>query len=144
MRPILILFFLVFSQTIAAQADEFVGIYLFKEEAENGIIQHKMVLDEEGTFLFSSFFSPNDIEGKMLEIKSMYGSGKWRINGNQVFFVVDKVADFDEDRILDFSNTRARFQESTPDSTNGETGPMQLVFFDSNITWVKGLRLLKQ
>lgn len=144
MRHFLILFFLILFRPIAAQTDEFAGIYILKEEADNGIIQHKMVLHEEGTFLFSSFFSPNEIEGKMLEIKSMYGSGKWNNNGNQISFVVNKEEDFDEDRILDFSNTLARIQESAPGSTNGESGSMELFFFESNISWVKELKLNRQ
>lgn len=144
MKKILILFFLVCTVSGIAQSKDFIGIYLLKEEAENGIIQHKMTLHEEGTFLFSTFFSPDDADGKMLEIKSMYGSGKWRVNGNQLFFVVDKEEDFDEDRILDFSKTRARIQQPPPQGTDGKTGTTQLVFFDSNISWVKGLKLNKQ
>ncbi|MBT8211042.1 MAG: hypothetical protein KJP14_11000 [Eudoraea sp.] len=143
MKSLLILLFLVSITAIQAQTSDFVGIYILKEDAENGVAQHKMALHEEGTFLFSTFFSPEDTDGKMLEIKSMYGSGKWRVNGNQVFFVVDKEEDFDEDRILDFSKTRARIQQPAPGNTNGETGPDQLVFFDSDIFWIKGLKLNK-
>ena len=142
MKSVLILFFLFFTTANQAQISDYVGIYILKEEAENGVVQHKMALDEEGTFLFSSFFSPNDSDGKMLEIKSMYGSGKWRVNGNELFFVVDKEEDFDKDRILDFSKTRARMQKP-PKGTDGETGSAQLVFFDSDIFWIKGLILNK-
>ncbi len=143
MKNFLILFFLAFLSTTRAQTKDFQGIYILKKDAENGVIQHKMSLHEEGTFLFSSFFSPDDSDGKMLEIKSMYGSGKWRVNGNQLFFVVDKEEDFDEDRILDFSKTRARIQEPAPGSTDGNIGTAQLVFFDSDIFWIKGLKLNK-
>ena len=144
MRRFLILFFTTISGTITAQADAFIGIYIYQEEAETGLLQHKMVLDEEGTFLFSSFFSPKDIDGKMLEIQSDYGSGKWRANGNQLFFLVDPVKDFDEERTLDFSKTRARLEKPPPINPKGEKGPVQLVFFDSDISWVKGLKLPKQ
>ena len=143
MKNLLILFLLAFITTSKAQTKDFYGIYILKEEAENGVTQHKMALHEEGTFLFSTFFSPEDSDGKMLEIKSMYGGGKWRTNGNQLFFVVDREEDFDEDRILDFSKTRARIQKAAPGNTNGETGPDQLVFFDSDIFWIKGLILNK-
>ena len=143
MKNLLILFLVLSITTAKAQTKDFIGIYMLKEDTENGVIQHKMALHEEGTFLFSTFFSPSDSADKMLEIKSMYGSGKWRANGNQVFFVVDKEEDFDEDRVLDFSKTRARIQKPVPDSTNGENRSDQLVFFDSDIFWVKGLKLNK-
>jgi hypothetical protein len=144
MKRFLTLACLVFVTAATAQSAELAGIYMLKKEVENGVMQHKMVLDEEGTFLFSSFFSPHDREGKMLEIKSMYGSGKWRTTGNQVIFVVDRAEDFDEDRILDFSSTRARIQELRPGDTDGKPGPTQLVFIDSNIGWIKGLILSRQ
>ncbi|MBT8321651.1 MAG: hypothetical protein KJO90_08305 [Eudoraea sp.] len=141
---ILILFFLVFLTSINAQSEDFIGIYIHKKEAENGVIQHKMVLDEEGSFLFSAFFSPIDREGKMLEIKSDYGSGNWRANGDQIFFIVDKDKDFDAERTLDFSNTRARIQQPIPSNPEGNSEPVLLVFFDSDISWLKGLKLPKQ
>ena len=144
MRPFLILFFFAISGTITAQSDEFFGIYIFQEEAETGVLQHKMVLDEEGTFLFSTFFSPKDVEGKMMEIQSDYGSGKWRANSDQLFFLVDRKMDFDEDRTLDFSKTRARLEKPSPSNPKGDKEPMLLVFFDSDIPWVKGLKLQKQ
>ncbi|MCE2611801.1 hypothetical protein LVD13_02375 [Flavobacteriaceae bacterium D16] len=144
MKNLLLLVYLVSLTTIQAQSDEFVGIYILKKEADNGVTQHKMVLDEEGSFLFSAFFSPKDRDGKMLEIKSDYGSGKWRVNRDQVFFTVDKDKDFDTERTLDFSRTRARIQKPSILNSNGKTKPVMLVFFDSDILWVKGLKLAKQ
>jgi len=144
MKNLLLLVYLVSLTTIQAQSDEFIGIYILKKEAENGVTQHKMVLDEEGTFLFSTFFSPNDKDGKMLAIKSDYGSGEWRANGDQVFFIVDKDKDFDAERTLDFSRTRARLQKPSIPNSKGKTKPETLVFFDSDIFWVKGLKLAKQ
>ena len=144
MKPFLILSFILISNSIAAQADEFIGIYIFKADAENAVVQHKMVLEEEGRFLFSTFFSPKDRDGKMREIRSDYGSGQWRANGNQVFFLVNKSEDFDKDRTLDFSNTRARLEKPSARNLKGEKDPVLLIFFDSDIPWVKGLRLPKQ
>ncbi|MDX1315259.1 MAG: hypothetical protein R3356_07130 [Eudoraea sp.] len=144
MRSLLVLFFLNFLVNSTAQTEEFIGIYIFKADAENAVIQHKMVLEEEGKFLFSTFFSPKDRDGKMMEIRSDYGSGQWRANGDQVFFQVDSDSDFDKDRTLDFSNTRARLEKPSPRNLKGEKGPILLVFFDSDIPWVKGLRLPKQ
>lgn len=144
MKNVLLLGFMIFGLAGQAQTRDFMGIYLLREEVENGVIQHKMALHEEGTFLFSTFFSPDNRDGKILEIKSMYGSGKWRVNGDQIFFVVDPEEDFDEDRILDFSKTRARIQKPSPGNTNGDTDRTQLIFFDSNITWVKGLKLNRE
>jgi hypothetical protein len=138
------LFCLVFLTSIHAQNYEFVGIYIHKTEAENGTIQHKMVLDEAGTFLFSSFFSPTERDGKMLAIKSDYGSGKWRVNGDQVFFLVDRNQDFDTDRTLDFSKTRARLEKPSHQNSNVKKESVLLVFFDSDIHWLKGHRLIKQ
>ena len=144
MKNLLILFFLTGTVSVIAQTSDFIGIYLLKVDEENGVIQHKMVLNEEGTFLFSTYFSPDNPEGKMLEITHMYGSGKWRTNGKQLFFIVDKEEDIDEDRILDFSKTRARIQQPSPGKPDGEKAREELVFFDSNIFWVKGLKLIKQ
>ncbi len=144
MKTFLLLPLFLFPVLVMPQAQDVMGIYLLRVEKENGVIQHKMALHEEGTFLFSTYFSPNNPEGKTLEITSMYGSGKWRTNGNQLFFVVDREEDFDADRILDFSKTRARIQQLAPGTINGENGTPQLVFFDSNIFWVKGLILDKQ
>jgi len=128
MKNLLILFLLAFITTSKAQTKDFYGIYILKEEAENGVTQHKMALHEEGTFLFSTFFSPEDSDGKMLEIKSMYGSGKWRTNGNQLFFVVDKEEDFDEDRILDFSKPERGYRKLLPETPMGKPVPINWSF----------------
>ena len=144
MKIILTVLCLVFATSLGAQNPDYAGIYIFKADAENGVIQHKMVLEEEGNFLFNAFFSPKDKEGKMRQIRSDYGSGTWHVNDEQLFFKVDKNEDFDKDRTLDFSNTRARLEKPSPRNLKGAKIPVNLVFFDSDIPWVKGLRLPKQ
>ena len=74
----------------------------------------------------------------------MYGSGKWRNNGSEILFVVDRKEDFDKDRILDFSNTRARLEKPSLSNLKEAKSPIDLVFFYSDIPWVKGLRLPKR
>lgn len=144
MKNLVSLLILFFAASVEAQNPDFAGIYIFKVDAENGVIQHKMVLEEEGSFLFSAFFSPKDREGKMRQIKSDYGSGDWHTKGDQLLFTVNKNEDFDKDRTLDFSNTRARLEKPSPSNLKGAKSQIDLVFFDSDIPWVKGLRLPKQ
>jgi len=85
---------LISSLTSFSQLDKLVGeYYLQMGSKEKHLIEYKLRLNQDGTFLFHSY-SNNKI-GIPPEVNK-YGKGKWSADDTVISFYSDKENDFDK------------------------------------------------
>lgn len=141
MKIIAALLFLISSTALFSQSEAVFGDYLLKlGNTENHLIEYKLTLDQEGTFLFHSY---TNIKNAVPAEVNKYGKGKWTATANVVTFFSNKEKDFDEKYTLDFNNTKARFMSKHPRDKTDRIIKTRLHFLESDIFWIKGLDVFK-
>lgn len=133
--------FLIFSLTVFAQSNQFVGEYNRKlSENEKHIIEYKLTLNQDGTFVFHSY---SKMQGGVPPEVNKYGKGKWTSKDNMITFSTNKQEDFDEKYTLDFNNSTARFKTKNPRDKSDQIVKTRLTFLESGIPWMERLDVFK-
>lgn len=133
--------FLIFSLTVFAQSNQFVGEYNRKlSENEKHIIEYKLTLNQDGTFVFHSY---SKMQGGVPPEVNKYGKGKWTSKDNLITFSANKQEDFDEKYTLDFNNSTARFKTKNPRDKSDQIVKTRLTFLESGIPWMERLDVFK-
>lgn len=141
MKRIIIILVLFFNLTLYAQSNQMIGVYtrtLGQEETH--IIVYKLILHQDGTFLFHSY--SNNKLGIPPEVHR-YGKGTWSVKNNVVTFFSNKENDFDKKYTLDFGNSKARFVTKHPRDKTDRIIQTKLQFFDSEIPWIKRIDIFR-
>ena len=134
---------LAFNSLAVAQTQSYVGEYSISHTTDDTkvLIENTLSLESNGTFLFHSYRKINDEAPE----EHWYGKGKWAVEKkNQLFFYINKETDLDEKYTLNFSKTKARYVSVSPRDISGSSIKTSLIFYSSEIFWVKGMKLFKK
>ncbi|MFT4697379.1 MAG: hypothetical protein ACI9SJ_000500 [Flavobacteriaceae bacterium] len=140
MKTIFILLFLTFNLPLLAQSEKYIGNYEIRFDTKNAVIEYKLKLNPDGTFLFHSY--SNHIM-KLSPEEHIYGRGTWSSKKKTLSFYTNKENDFDETYTIDLINSKARFISKSPRDKSDREIKIALKFFESEIPWIKGLDLYK-
>ena len=117
-----------------------VGDYFVELGNEKHYIEYKLSLNFDGTFQFHSF---TNNKSSIPPVVQLFGKGTWKVDGKVVSFFTDKNLHLDENYILDFSRTKARFITKSARDKSDRIIKTRLKFFESKINWIKGLDIFK-
>ena len=132
---------LIFSFTLIAQSNAFVGDYnRIINTTVNDILDYKLSLHQDGTFVFHYY--SNIKQGIPTEVNK-YGKGKWIAKDNVITFSCNKQDDFDEKYTLDFNNSKARYVTKNPRDKTDRIIKTRLTFLESEIFWIQRLDVFK-
>lgn len=140
MKYILSIFILLFSLSLYAQSKEHIGNYTLKLGEGEHVEITKLTLNPNGTFLFHFYdYRENGIpkEG------AKYGKGTWTSKGQLIFFEV-KDSDVDASHVLNFNNSKARFDTKSPRDKSNRDIKTSIRFYESDIFWMTGRIMIKQ
>ncbi|WP_130733703.1 hypothetical protein [Flavobacterium sp. J27] len=127
----LLLFLLLFSFTLNAQNNNYVGIYEKKiKSVKNEVFEYELQILSDSTFTFHFF---RNLGQSISKDENVYGKGTWKVIKNVIHFVTN-ANDLDEKHILNFTNSSGRF-----DGKNKN----QFRFYHSEIPWIEKLTLQK-
>jgi hypothetical protein len=132
---------LISNFALFAQSGQFSGEYTrsLSEEGKH-IIEYKLTLNQDGTFLFHSY---TKMQGGIPPEVNKYGKGKWVAKDNMITFSSDKKEDFDAKYTLDFNNSTARFVTKNPRDKSDKIVKTKLQFLESEIGWMKRIDIFK-
>lgn len=141
MKLLITTLLLISNLALFAQSNQFSGEYTrsLSEEGKH-IIEYKLTLNQDGTFLFHSY---TKIQGGIPPEVNKYGKGKWSAKDNMVTFSSDKNEDFDTKYTLDFNNSTARFVTKNPRDKSDKIVKTKLQFLESEIFWMKRIDIFK-
>ncbi|WP_428231643.1 copper resistance protein NlpE N-terminal domain-containing protein [Flavobacterium sp.] len=141
MKLILAILLFIFNLALSAQSNPYTGDYTrsLSEEGKH-IIEYKLTLNQDGTFLFHSY---KKMQGGTPPEVNTYGKGKWSAKDNIITFSADKKEDFDEKNTLDFNQSTARFVTKNPRDKSDKVAKTKLQFLESGIFWMKRIDIFK-
>ncbi|MEO5775924.1 MAG: hypothetical protein ABIQ27_03405 [Flavobacterium sp.] len=143
MKTIITILILISSLTSFSQSDKIAGDYqgtLYTKEGD--LFEYKFTLSQDGTFVFHYY---SNMKLRIPRIVNKYGKGNWKWveKDKMISFVSDKQKDFDEKNTLDFTNSKARFITKSPRDKSDEIVKTRFIFFQSEISWIKGIGMFK-
>jgi uncharacterized GH25 family protein len=115
-------------------------VYSVRYNADNAIIDYKLDLNSDGTFTFHSY--TNHFKATPAE-KNEFGKGTWKAKKNSIIFEINSNTDLNEKYTLNLQNTKARIDRKSPRNKTAEIIPTTMRIYESEISWVKGLKLTK-
>lgn len=139
---ICILCLLLATSSVLSQNNQVAGEYIINLiENSKHKIEYKLTLEEDGRFFFHSYsFNKQGLP----QVTQLYGRGNWSLKGTIVSFVTDVKEKIDDKYTMDFSNTRARFITKPVRDKTDRIIKTRLIFFQSEIHWVKGIEMFKR
>ncbi|MEE9365004.1 MAG: hypothetical protein V3U92_20570 [Cellulophaga sp.] len=141
MKKTITVIFLFFTFSMFSQSDKLVGEYhLQLENIDEYLIEYKLTLNQDGTFIFHSYTSINKVTQKKV---NEYGKGKWKVDDKIVSFYVDIKNDFIGKYSLDFNKSKARLIIKSPRDKSDRIIKTRLKFFESETFWIKGIDMYK-
>ncbi len=140
MIRILSFLFLTICLSLSAQSIEHVGEYKLKLGEENHLIENKLILNQNGTFLFHHY---DKISNGIPPERNSYGKGTWISKDKLMFFSTDENHIYESNE-LDFNNSKARFISKSPRDKSAKIVKTAIRFYESDIPWIIGRTLLKQ
>lgn len=136
MNKLFLLLLLTIGFSLSAQTEDYHGTYLFYVKANKGeIIDYKLQLNADQTFLFTSYVNNNTNE------YYKNGKGNWKVENKIIYFTSEKT-DLDENHILNFTGSTARIFKKSIRDTSYKVVPTALQFYKSEIPWIANLKLL--
>ena len=101
------------------------------------MIEYTLSLKLDGTFTFHFYRNIDPTQPK----ENSYGKGTWKLDKKRVIFQVDKEIDINKKYTLDFTNTKARFIKKVPRGKSSNKKETLFLFYESEMFWIKGLKL---
>jgi len=141
MRHVITILLLVLGPTSSTQVEKYAGVYEMRHEAQNALIEYRLSLNPDGSFLFQSYSKHNRA---ITPVTDIYGKGKWSVKKDLILFSVDEENDIVQEYSLNFNETKARYKTKSPRDLSQSVVKTSLIFYDSNIFWVKGMELFKK
>lgn len=136
MKPLLLLLLVTLNFSFTAQTEDYPGTYIFYVETKKGeIIDYKLLLNSDQTFLYTSYINNGMNE---YHIK---GKGTWKVD-NKIIQFTTETTDLDKDHTLNFTGTTARIIKKSPRDTSDKVVPTALQFYKSEISTIANLKLL--
>lgn len=141
MKALVTFLLLISNWALFAQSDKVAGDYELKlGKEDSNIFEYNLTLNEDGTFVFHYY--SKILKGIPPEVNK-YGKGKWTIQNNLITFSTDKQKDLDEKNTLDFTNSKARFVTKSPRDQTDKIVKTRIKFFESEISWMRTIDMLK-
>ena len=135
-----LLSFLFVLSSIILNAQDVSGMYQLTVYATNAELQRTLTLSADGTFEFYNFERHD--QGIPPE-KHIYGKGTWTQDKKVISFF-SETSDLDDKFTLDFNGTKARFITKSPRDKSKRDIETALSFYESDIFWISGMKLVKQ
>jgi hypothetical protein len=136
MKQLLLFIFATINFSLSAQTEDYAGTYIFYVEAKKGeIIDYKLQLNSDKTFLYTSYINNNTNE------YNNKGKGTWKVENKIIKFNTEPT-DLDKDHTLNFTGTTARVIKKSPRDTSDKVVPTSLQFYKSEIRTIENLKLL--
>ena len=140
MKKLFLLLILTIGFSLSAQTENYAGTYILHLEGKDGnILDYKLQLSQDNTFMFVSFQKLLDTRGE--HDKYNYGKGTWKVENKIIKFTTEKT-DLDEKHTLNFSGSTARLIKKSPRDTSEKVVPTSLQFYKSEIFWIANLKLI--
>jgi hypothetical protein len=140
MKKLFLLLILSIGFSLSAQTENYAGTYILHLEGKDGnILDYKLQLNQDNTFMFVSFQKLLDTRGE--HDKYNYGKGTWKVENKIIKFTTEKT-DLDEKHTLNFSGSTARLIKKSPRDTSEKVVPTSLQFYKSEIFWIANLKLI--
>jgi len=140
MKKLFLLLILTIGFSLSAQTENYAGTYILHLEGKDGnILDYKLQLNQDNTFMFVSFQKLLDTRGE--HDKYNYGKGTWKVENKIIKFTTEKT-DLDEKHTLNFSGSTARLIKKSPRDTSEKVVPTSLQFYKSEIFWIANLKLI--
>lgn len=140
MKKLFLLLVLTIGFSLSAQTENYAGTYILHLEGKDGnILDYKLQLNQDNTFMFVSFQKLLDTRGE--HDKYNYGKGNWKVENKIIKFTTEKT-DLDEKHTLNFSGSTARLVKKSPRDTTEKVVPTSLQFYKSEIFWIANLKLI--
>ena len=140
MKKLFLLLILTIGFSLSAQTENYTGTYILHLEGKDGnILDYKLQLNQDNTFMFVSFQKLLDTRGE--HDKYSYGKGTWKVENKIIKFTTEKM-DLDEKHTLNFSGSTARLIKKSPRDTYEKVVPTSLQFYKSEIFWIANLKLI--
>ena len=140
MKKLFLLLVLTIGFSLSAQTENYSGTYILHLEGKDGnILDYKLQLNQDKTFIFVSFQKLLDTRGE--HDKYNYGKGTWKVENKIIKFTTEKT-DLDEKHTLNFSGSTARLIKKSPRDTSEKVVPTSLQFYKSEIFWIANLKLM--
>jgi hypothetical protein len=141
MKSLFTFLVLISSMTLFAQADKVAGDYALKlGTTDSNLFEYNLTLNQDGTFLFH--YHSNILKATPPD-SNKYGKGKWTVANNVITFSTDKQKDLDEKYTLDFTNSKAMFVTKSPRDQTDKIVKERIKFFESEVSFMKTINLLK-
>jgi hypothetical protein len=136
MKKLFLLLVLTIGFSLLAQTEDYHGTYFFYVKANKGeIIDYKLQLNADQTFLFTSYVNNNTNE------YYKNGKGTWKVENKIIKFTTEST-DLDKDHTLNFTSTTARVIKKSLRDTSDKVVPTALQFYKSEIFWIANLKLM--
>jgi hypothetical protein len=136
MKQLLLFIFATINLSLTAQTEDYTGTYVFYVKAQKGeIIDYKLHLNPDETFLYTSYINNNTNE------YHTKGKGTWAVD-NKIIKFTTELNDLDKDHTLNFTGTTARVIKKSPRDTSDKVVPTALQFYKSEIRTIENLKLL--
>ena len=140
MKKLFLLLILTIGFSLSAQTENYSGTYILHLEGKDGnILDYKLQLNQDNTFMFVSFQKLLDTRGE--HDKYNYGKGTWKVENKIIKFTTEKT-DLDEKHTLNFSGSTARLIKKSLRDTSEKVVPTSLQFYKSEIFWIANLKLI--
>ncbi|MGG7036838.1 MAG: hypothetical protein ACI7YS_16845 [Flavobacterium sp.] len=140
MKQLLLFLVVTLNFSLTAQTEDYKGTYAFYSEGKDGfILDYKLQLNPDKTFLFTSYRRIMDIRGQNEYHKK--GKGTWIVE-NKIIRFTTETSDLDENHTLNFSGTTARVIKKSPRDLSDKVVPTALQFYKSEIRTIENLKLL--
>ena len=140
MKKLFLLLVLTIGFSLSAQTENYAGTYILHLEGKDGnILDYKLQLNQDNTFMFVTFQKLLDTRGE--HDKYYYGNGTWKVENKIIKFTTEKT-DLDEKHTLNFSGSTARLIKKSPRDTTEKVVPTSLQFYKSEIFWIANLKLI--
>lgn len=140
MKKLFLLLVLIIGFSLSAQTENYAGTYILHLEGKDGnILDYKLQLNQNNTFMFVSFQKLLDTRGE--HDKYNYGKGTWKVE-NKIIKLTTEKTDLDEKNTLNFTGSTARLIKKSPRDTSEKVVPTSLQFYKSEIPWIANLKLM--
>lgn len=140
MKNLLFISTLLFSLFSFAQSKEHVGVYKLDLGSKSHFEKTTLTLNSDGTFLFHFYdYRENGIPKE----RTKYGKGTWTSEGKLILFSVNE-KDVDDAHVLNFNNSKARFDTKSPRDKSDRIIPTSIRFYKSDIFWMVGRTMVKE
>ena len=128
---------------VITNAQDVIGTYQLELSSNNSNdfkLLRTLEIKADGTF---EYYNYRKVEQGIPKETIKYGRGRWKMDKRVIVFSTE-ASDLDDKYTLDFSGTKARFISKSPRDKSDRVIKTALSFYQSDIFWIKGMKLIKQ